>query len=166
MPNQHLMQLAAMDWNFELTLAARMLVAAVLGALIGWDRERQGSDAGLRTCIAISIGACAFCLISLHVQGGDPGRIAAQVVTGIGFLGAGVILQYKGRIAGLTTAATLWTTASIGMASAYGMYVLAILTTLLIYGVLVLQHLPGWKRRTRIYAERRRIAEESNHAVE
>jgi putative Mg2+ transporter-C (MgtC) family protein len=158
MPNQHLMQLAAMDWNFELTLAARMLVAAVLGALIG--------DAGLRTCIAISIGACAFCLISLHVQGGDPGRIAAQVVTGIGFLGAGVILQYKGRIAGLTTAATLWTTASIGMASAYGMYVLAILTTLLIYGVLVLQHLPGWKRRTRIYAERRRIAEESNHAVE
>ena len=79
----------------------------------------------MRTCMAISIGACTFSLVSLHVFAGDPTRIAAQVVTGIGFLCAGVILQYQERVAGLTTAATLWTTASIGMASAFGMYVLA-----------------------------------------
>lgn len=141
-----------MDWKLELLFVGRMVLAAILGAVIGWDRERQGSDAGVRTCIAISIGACAFCLVSLHVAGADPTRIAAQVVTGIGFLCAGVILQYRGRIAGLTTAATLWATASIGMACAYGMYILATLTTLLIYGMLVLHHLPGWRNFTRKHA--------------
>lgn len=152
-----------MDWKLELLFAARIIFAAVLGAVIGWDRERQGSDAGVRTCMAISIGACAFSLVSLHVSAGDPTRIAAQVVTGIGFLCAGVILQYQGRIAGLTTAATLWATASIGMASAFGMYVLAILTTGLIYGMLVLHHLPGWQNFTRKHAskdKRERRAEE------
>lgn len=148
----------------ELLFSARILFAAFLGAVIGWDRERQGSDAGVRTCMAISIGACAFSLVSLHVFAGDPTRIAAQVVTGIGFLCAGVILQYQGRIAGLTTAATLWTTASIGMASAFGMYVLAGLTTALLYGMLVLHHLPGWQRFTRKHAakaKRDRIPEKS-----
>lgn len=95
--------------------------------------------------MAISIGACAFSLTSIHV-GGDPSRIAAQVVTGIGFIGAGVIFQGKGGIAGLTTAATLWATAAVGMASAFGMYVLAILTGGLIFATLALHHLPGWKR--------------------
>lgn len=133
----------------ELLFAARIALAGLLGAIIGLDRERQGSDAGVRTCMAISIGACAFSLVSLHVINGDPTRIAAQVVSGIGFLGAGVILQVRGRIEGLTTAATLWATASVGMASAFGMYVLAILTTALIYGMLVLHHFPGWKRFTR-----------------
>jgi len=137
-----------MDWKLELLFGARMILAALLGALIGWDRERQGSDAGVRTCMAISIGSCAFSLVSLHVSTGDPTRIAAQIVTGIGFLGAGIILQVQGRIAGLTTAATLWAVASIGMASAFGMYVLALLTTGLIYAMLVLHHLPGWKKFT------------------
>lgn len=141
-----------MDWKIELLFSARILFAAFLGAVIGWDRERQGSDAGVRTCMAISIGACTFSLVSLHVFAGDPTRIAAQVVTGIGFLCAGVILQYQGRVAGLTTAATLWTTASIGMASAFGMYVLAGLTTALLYGMLVLHHLPGWQRFTKKHA--------------
>lgn len=138
-----------MDWKMELVFSGRIIYAALLGALIGWDRERQGSDAGVRTCMAISIGSCAFSLVSLHASSGDPTRIAAQVVTGIGFLGAGVILQMQGRIAGLTTAATLWATSAIGMASAYGMYVLAGLTTGLIYGMLVLHHMPGWKNFTR-----------------
>ncbi len=81
----------------------------------------------------------------------------------MGFLGAGVILQYRGRIAGLTTAATLWATASIGMASAFGMYVLALLTTALVYGMLVLHHLPGWQNFIRKHASkdrRKRITEE------
>lgn len=145
-----------MDWKMELVFSGRIIFAALLGALIGWDRERQGSDAGVRTCMAISIGACAFSLVSLHVSAGDVTRIAAQVVTGIGFLGAGVILQVQGRIAGLTTAATLWATAAIGMASAFGMYVLALLTTGLIYGMLVLHHMPGWKKFTRRHAAKRR----------
>lgn len=144
-----------MDWKLELLFSARILYAALLGALIGWDRERQGSDAGVRTCMAISIGSCAFSLISRHVAENDPARIAAQVVTGIGFLGAGVILQVKGRIAGLTTAATLWATAAVGMASAFGMYVLAGLTTGLIYGMLILHHLPGWKSFTRNHSAKR-----------
>lgn len=141
-----------MDWKLELIFSARILFAAALGAVIGWDRERRGSDAGVRTCMAISIGSCAFSLVSLHASLGDPTRIAAQVVTGIGFLCAGVILQVKDRITGLTTAAALWATASIGMASAFGMYVLAVLTTVLLYGMLVLQHLPGWKKFTRNHA--------------
>lgn len=145
-----------MDWKLELLYAARILFAALLGAVIGLDRERQGSDAGVRTCMAISIGACAFSLISLHAKAGDPTRIAAQIVTGIGFLGAGVILQYRGRITGLTTAATLWVTASIGMASAFGMYVLALLTTALIYGTLILQQLPRWQNFTRKRASKDR----------
>lgn len=83
-------------------------------------------------------------------------------MTGIGFLCAGVILQFKGRIAGLTTAATLWATASIGMASAFGMYVLAILTTVLVYGMPVLHHLPGWEKFTRkpAYKDRDGVAED------
>ena len=134
-----------MDFETELLYAARMLVAALIGGLIGWERERHASDAGIRTFMAISIGACAFSLISIHV-GGDPARIAAQVVTGIGFIGAGVIFQDKGGVAGLTTAATLWATAAVGMASAFGMYLLAIITGGLIFATLTLRHLPGWKR--------------------
>ncbi|WP_411727413.1 MgtC/SapB family protein [Methyloglobulus sp.] len=87
-------------------------------------------------------------MISVHVAN-DPTRIAAQVVSGIGFIGAGVIFQDKGGVVGLTTAATLWATAAVGMASAFGMYVLAIVTGGLIFATLVLHHLPGWKRLSR-----------------
>jgi len=87
--------------------------------------------------------SCAFSLVSWHVTENDPARIAARVAIGIGFLGAGVILQVEGRIAGLTTAATLWATAAVGMASAFGMYVMAGLTTGLLYWMLILHHLPS-----------------------
>ena len=97
-----------MDWNLELLFAVRAIIAALLGALVGWERERHGSHAGIRTYAAISLGACVFGLISSHVSASaDPSRIAAQVVTGVGFLGARVILREQGRITGLTTAATL-----------------------------------------------------------
>lgn len=134
-----------MDIETELLYASRMMVAALIGSLIGWERERHASGAGIRTYMAIAIGACAFSLISAHVAN-DPPLIAAQVVTGIGFIGAGVIFQDKGGIAGLTTAATLWATAAVGMASAFGMYVLAIVTGGLLLATLALHHLPGWKR--------------------
>jgi len=134
-----------MDIATELLYAFRIVLAAVLGGLIGWERERSDSDAGIRTYMATSMGACAFSLISVHA-GGDPTRIAAQVVSGIGFIGAGVIFKEKTGVAGLTTAATLWATAAVGMASAFGMYVLAVLSSALLLGTLCLQYLPGWKR--------------------
>lgn len=132
-----------MDWNAELILSERILLATVLGGLIGWERENHNRDAGIRTYMAVAVGACAFSIISNHVPG-ETTRIASQVVTGMGFIGAGVILQVKGKVQGLTTAATLWATAAVGMASAFGMYLLSVLTALLILATLSLHHLPGW----------------------
>lgn len=134
-----------MDWNLELLLAGRIIFAAVLGGIIGWERENRDRDAGVRTYMAVAVGSCAFSIVSQYVTG-DPSRIAAQVVTGMGFIGAGVILQIRGRVQGLTTAATLWATAAVGMAAAFGMYILAGLCAAIIYGTLSLQTLPGWAR--------------------
>jgi putative Mg2+ transporter-C (MgtC) family protein len=136
-----------MDWHNELMLAGRIIYAALLGGMIGWERENNDQDAGLRTYMAVAVGSCAFSIISQQTLG-DPTRIAAQVVTGIGFIGAGVILQVGGRVQGLTTAATLWATAAVGMASAFGMYILAGLCAVLIVGMLSLNNLPGWNRIT------------------
>jgi putative Mg2+ transporter-C (MgtC) family protein len=141
-----------MDWNLELLLAGRLIFAAVLGGIIGWERENLDRDAGVRTYMAVAVGSCAFSIISQYVTG-DPSRIAAQVVTGMGFIGAGVILQVRGRVQGLTTAATLWATAAVGMAAAFGMYMLAGLCAVIIYGTLSLQQLPGWTR----WVKRRRL---------
>lgn len=136
-----------MDWSAEGLMALRAIVAALLGAIVGWEREQHGREAGVRTYAAVSLGACIFGLVSAHVTGAsDPTRIAAGVVTGVGFLGAGVILREQGRISGLTTAATIWATASVGLAIAYGMYLLGLLTALIIFGLLALHHLPAWHR--------------------
>lgn len=136
-----------MDWNLEALMAMRALLAAILGALIGWDRERQGREAGIRTYGAVSLGACVFGLISSHAAGGsDPTRIAAGMVTGVGFIGAGVILHNRGRIVGLTTAATLWSAASVGLAMAYGMYTLGALAALIIFSLLSVNRLPWWPK--------------------
>lgn len=136
-----------MDWNLELLFAVRAIIAALLGALVGWERQGHGREAGIRTYAAVSLGACVFGLISSHVsESADPARIAAQVVTGVGFLGAGVILREHGRITGLTTAATLWATAAVGLAIAFGMYILGVLTALIVFALLAVHHLPGWSR--------------------
>ena len=136
-----------MDWNLEILMAARAIIATLLGALIGWERERHGREAGVRTYGAVAAGACVFGLVSSHVSGSaDPARIAAQVVTGVGFLGAGVILREQGRVTGLTTAATIWATAAVGLAIAYGMYILGSLAALIVFALLAVHHFPGWKR--------------------
>ena len=135
-----------MDWQLEMILVGRMLGATLLGALIGWERERHGTDAGLRTHMSVALGACLFSLISAHVPDADPSRIASQVVVGIGFIGAGVILHQRGQIAGLTTAAALWATAAMGMAVAYGMYLLSIAAALSVYALLAVRHLKAWDR--------------------
>ncbi|MBA3074959.1 MAG: MgtC/SapB family protein [Anaerolineae bacterium] len=136
-----------MDWNLEILMAGRAIIATILGAFIGWEREKHGREAGVRTYAAVAAGSCVFGLISSHVSGSaDPSRIAAQVVTGVGFLGAGVILREKGRITGLTTAATLWATAAVGLAIAYGMYILGSLAAFIVFALLVVHHFPGWNR--------------------
>ncbi|MEZ5857871.1 MAG: MgtC/SapB family protein [Geminicoccaceae bacterium] len=135
------------DWPLEALMAARVLYATFLGALVGLERQFHGGFAGMRTYGAVALGACAFGLVSQHVPNiPDPSRIAAQVVSGIGFIGAGLILRDRGGITGLTTAATIWAVAAVGLATAFGMYVLATLTAILILALLAAHHLPGWSR--------------------
>lgn len=122
----------------------RIAYAALLGGLIGWERERRGREAGIRTFMAITLGACAFSLIGREIA--DGGRMSAAAVTGIGFIGAGLIVRDKSSITGLTTAATLWASAAVGASAAYGLYHLAAVTALLIFSMLNLYRLPGWKR--------------------
>ena len=100
-------------------LAGRVLIAAALGALLGLEREWRGKEAGLRTNTLIAIGAALFAAMSSTFTG-DSGRVAAQVVTGVGFLGAGAILRTSGSVQGLTTAAMIWANAAIGLACGAG----------------------------------------------
>ena len=114
-----------------------LVLAVVLSTVIGLDREARDSPAGLRTHMLVGLGACIFTLLSFHAfPGSDPARVAAQVVTGIGFLGAGTILQHKHDVHHLTTAASIWATAAVGMAVGTGAWFLAITSTLIIWMVL------------------------------
>lgn len=113
----------------------RILIAAVLGGIIGLEREVREHTAGFRTHILVAVGAAAFTLASYYGLEGtnfDPNRISAQVVTGIGFLGAGAIIRYGVSVKGLTTAASLWTVAAVGLLSAQGYYSAALITTALV----------------------------------
>ena len=108
------------------------MLAAILGGIIGLEREIRDKPAGLRTNILICVGSTLFMSISTKVAqlvGGDPTRIAAQIISGIGFLGAGAVLHSHGFVLGLTTAATIWVVAGVGMALGSGMYLVAIFTT-------------------------------------
>ncbi|GAF84882.1 unnamed protein product, partial [marine sediment metagenome] len=111
-------------------IVIRLLVSLVIGLVIGLEREIQHKAAGLRTSVLICIGATIFTIASLMFHGegimADPSRIAAQIVTGIGFLGAGTIIQTRASVHGLTTAATIWLMASLGLAVGLGAFVLAI----------------------------------------
>jgi len=128
----------------ELEMILRLLLAAALGAMIGYQRERAGKVAGLRTHVLISVGAALFTVASLYGFGAatDPARIAAGVVVGIGFLGGGVIIRRaeEGIVAGLTTAATIWAVAGIGLAAGAGLYLVSAVTTAIILVVLFLPH--------------------------
>lgn len=119
-------------------VAVRLLVALLLGCVIGYERESIHSPAGLRTHTLVSIGSALFTLLSIYMgwwagQVREPGRIAAQIVTGIGFLGAGTILRQRTGIYGLTTAASLWAMAGIGMAAGAGYYIPAFVATLFVF---------------------------------
>jgi putative Mg2+ transporter-C (MgtC) family protein len=133
--------------NVELEMALRLLLATFLGAVIGFQREMTGKEAGLRTNMLICLGSALFTVISINgFLGSDPARIAAGVATGIGFIGAGVILHRSGgAVVGLTSAATIWTVAGIGMAAGAGLYIISAVATALALVILMLPHLhkPG-----------------------
>ncbi len=133
--------------DLRLDLLLHLVLAVILGGAIGLERELQQKAAGLRTNILICAGAALFTELSLAMTAeyGDPSRIAAQIVTGVGFLGAGAIIQGRGTVTGLTTAATMWLVAAIGMAVGFGALLEATGTTLLVVLVLVaLRPLERW----------------------
>jgi putative Mg2+ transporter-C (MgtC) family protein len=118
------------DWN----LILRLLLAGVMGGLIGLERELRAKEAGFRTHFIVALGSALFMIISQFAFSGrfDSARVAAQVVSGIGFIGAGVIIFQKNVVRGVTTAAGLWVAAAIGLACGGGMYRLAIAATVLV----------------------------------
>jgi len=129
--------------SIELEIVLRILMAAALGAIIGYQRERAGKPAGLRTVVLVCVGAALFTIASIYGFGvvADPSRVAAGIVIGIGFLGAGAIMRRAGGpIEGLTTAATIWVMAAIGLATGAGLYIVSLVTTGIILIVLLLPH--------------------------
>jgi putative Mg2+ transporter-C (MgtC) family protein len=157
-----------MEWlqhwqsDYDMILLGRVLLAAVLGAMIGFEREIHGRPAGFRTHVLVTMGACLMTIVSEHfyVKYGelgaegvvrlDPGRVAAQIVTGIGFLGAGAIIKERQAIRGLTTAACLWLAAGLGMAVGVGLYQVAmVVTALALFNLLFLKRIEQFLKKDR-----------------
>lgn len=148
----------------------KLCMSMVLGSLIGLERKRKGQSAGIRTFALICMGATLAMIISIYVpqeymglKNGDPGRIAAQVISGIGFLGAGAIIQMKGSVRGLTTAAGIWMVAIIGMAVGLGMYMLSVVASFLIY--FILRQLENFEHKVKVGAQSRIIRLKINGIV-
>lgn len=127
-------------------VAIRLVVAAVIGGIIGWDRERSDKPAGIRTHMLVSLGSASFTLLGFEVgahlsprtgEGFDPTRVLQGVVGGIGFLGAGAIIQNRGHVSGITTAASVWVAGALGAAAGVGAYVLALATAILALAILM-----------------------------
>jgi putative Mg2+ transporter-C (MgtC) family protein len=130
-----------------LDMVIRLLIAAFLGGAMGYEREQADKPAGLRTNILVCVGAALFTIASTHGFGGlsDPARVAAGIVVGIGFIGAGTIIRREaGVVTGLTTAATIWVVAGVGLAVGCGLYILAVVTAAITFLTL---RLPQYKRR-------------------
>lgn len=127
----------------ELAMVGQVLLAFLLGGVIGFEREAGNKPAGLRTHMLVAGGTTMFTLASIYgfggMRGGDPSRVAAQIVSGIGFLGGGTIFRSGSEVRGLTTAATIWLVAAIGMLVGTGLYMLAVASTII--SVLVLHFL-------------------------
>jgi len=123
-------------------VAIRLAVAVMLGALLGWDRERWNKPAGIRTHMLVALGSATFTILGFEVgehyshNGFDPTRVLQGVVGGIGFLGAGAILQNRGQVSGITTAASVWVAGALGAAAGVGAYVLALMATVFAFAVL------------------------------
>jgi putative Mg2+ transporter-C (MgtC) family protein len=142
--------LLILDW----TGIFRLILAAVLAALIGYNREKLNKAAGIRTNVIVAVISCVIMILSVEVAKfsssasgveGDPARLAAQVVSGIGFLGAGTIIKQEDKVEGLTTAASLWGVAGLGLAVGYGLYDISIVAALIIF--ISLRVAPSLKKR-------------------
>jgi putative Mg2+ transporter-C (MgtC) family protein len=133
-----------MDISVELIIVAKLIVSFLLGAFIGFDRERHGRDAGIRTYAAVCIGATLFTAIANHLVSdvAAASRVIANIVTGVGFLGAGIIYRNNsaGTSHGLTTAATVWCAAAVGVAVGLNMFIIAIVGAVALYFLLSLHH--------------------------
>ena len=125
----------------EIDLVLRLVLAVVLGGIVGIERELVHKPAGLRTHMLVSLGSCLFTVISVYDFGMDPARIASGIVAGIGFIGAGAVIAERSRVVGITTAASLWVTASIGLATGVGSYTLSITTAILVFAILFMRKL-------------------------
>ena len=122
---------------FEIEIVIKLVVAAILGGLVGFEREVHRKPAGLRTHSLVCMGSALFTIMSISVTGAEPSRIAPGIVTGIGFLGAGMIFTSQDKVRGLTTAAELWVLAAIGLAIGLGFYFAALVTTLIVIFILI-----------------------------
>lgn len=135
----------AKDFIFQFRIVFDLILAAILGFAIGYERKHRAKEAGIGTHTIVSIGSALYMVVSKYAfTQADSARVAAQIVTGIGFLGAGIIVYRKHEVHGLTTAAGVWSTAAVGMACGGQQYILAIGATLLILGCQVLFH-KNWK---------------------
>ncbi len=134
-----------MEYNIQVLLnIVKLVLAGLCGGLIGLERERDNKPAGIRTQMLVAVGSSLFMIVSLSVGSDvrvDPSRIAAQVVTGIGFLGAGAIIRERGSIRGMTTAASIWVVSAIGLTIGAGLFIEGIFITILTFFIL------GWLHR-------------------
>ena len=137
-------------YGTSIELIVKLVIAAALGALVGFERETKRRPAGFRTNMLVSLGACLFTIVSVSAFSIDPARIAAGIVTGIGFLGAGTIIGGGKHIQGITTAATLWVVAGVGLAVGVGEYVLAIVTAVLVFSILIMKGAEKEIRKTKL----------------
>ena len=140
------------DLIFQSYILLDLLLSAVLGFFIGFERKYRSKDAGIRTHTIVCLGAALMMVVSKYAfEDADTARVAAQIVSGIGFLGAGIIVYRKNTLHGLTTAAGIWATAGVGMACGGRLYYVAIGTTLLMFGLQMLLHTNKWIFRRRQY---------------
>ena len=130
-------------------LIFRLFLATLLGGIVGVEREVTRKPAGLRTHMLVSLGACLFTLVSVFDFLLDPARIASGIVAGIGFIGAGAIIAERGKILGVTTAASLWVTAAIGLSVGVGDYLLSVLTAVIVFLVLFSKKILGIERKAK-----------------
>ena len=138
-----------MDWTHQGLVALQILCAFFLGGFIGFEREKNRLGAGIRTYAAVCMGSAMFTLIGTNLMDvGGASRMAAGVITGVGFLGAGLIFQDKSqqRVIGLTTAATVWATAAVGVAVGYHLYGIAVISAIALYSLLSLDEFKWYKR--------------------
>lgn len=131
-----------MDWDLILKISLRLLLSLALGFAIGFERKMRFKEAGIRTHTIVCLGSCLYMLISIFAfDQADTSRVAAQIVSGIGFIGAGMIFYHKEVVHGLTTAAGIWATAAIGMAAGAGWYIISVIATALIILIQCIMHL-------------------------